>query len=342
MREASFWQKEEDGTVACFLCPQCCKIRPGRVGVCRARKNIDGALYSLIYGEITSFGLDPIEKKPLYHFYPGWDILSVGTRGCNLACGFCQNWHISQRDAETRGISPEELAEVAAEYARRRRSIGVAYTYSEPLIWLEFVIDAAKLVHERGQKNVLVTNGEVNEEPLRELLPHVDAMNIDVKAFTESFYAKVCHGRLAPVLRTAEIAKKAGCHIEITNLIVPGYNDSPDEIKELVHWVACSLGDDTPLHFSRYFPAYKFDAPPTPVDTLRMARGIALEELKYVYMGNVPRGEGDDTRCYNCKEVVIERDGFDLVAYNVKDGKCPNCMATIQITGAPPSQGETV
>lgn len=339
MREASYWRKEneEEGVVTCLLCPQYCKIRPGRVGVCRARKNIDGWLYSLIYGEVTSFGLDPIEKKPLYHFYPGWDILSVGTRGCNLACGFCQNWHISQADAKTQGLTPQELAGAAVEYGRHRRSIGVAYTYSEPLIWYEFVVDAAKLVHERGLKNVLVTNGEINEDPLKELLPHIDAMNIDVKAFTESFYAKICHGKLAPVLRTAELAKATGCHIEITNLIIPGHNDHPDEIKRLVHWVDSSLGDDTPLHFSRYFPAYKFDAPPTPVATLRAAVEIAREELKYVYMGNVPGGEGNDTRCYRCGELLIERSGFDLVAYRVEDGKCPTCGAEIHVVGAPPS-----
>ncbi len=339
MREASFWRSEGDRTVECLLCPQYCRVKPGRVGVCRARKNIDGVLYSLIYGEVTSLGLDPIEKKPLYHFYPGWDILSVGTRGCNLACGFCQNWHISQGDAETRGISPEELARLAAEFGRRQ-SIGVAYTYSEPLIWLEFVLDAGRLVHELGQKNVLVTNGEVNEEPLRELLPYVDALNIDVKSFTESFYAKVCHGRLAPVLRTAEMAKKAGCHVEITNLVIPGYNDSPDEIRDLAHWVASSLGDDTPLHFSRYFPAYKFKLPPTSEETLRMARDIALEELKHVYVGNVPRGEGNDTRCHACKETVIERDGFDLVRYDLRDGKCPKCGTPVEVVGEPPLRAE--
>ncbi len=304
--------------------------------MCRARKNIDGALYSLIYGEVTSIGLDPVEKKPLYHFYPGWGILSVGTRGCNLACGFCQNWHISQADAETRGLTPQELADAASHYGERRESIGVAYTYSEPLIWLEFVIDAARLVHERGFKNVLVTNGEVNEEPLRALLPHVDAMNIDVKAFTESFYARVCRGKLAPVLRTAEIAKRAGCHVEITNLVIPGYNDSAEEIASLVRWVASSLGRDTPLHFSRYFPAYKFEAPPTPAATLRKAAEIARGELEYVYIGNAPGEHGDDTRCPRCGGLVIEREGFEVVRFDLEEGRCRRCGASIPVIGAPP------
>ncbi|MCR4403447.1 MAG: AmmeMemoRadiSam system radical SAM enzyme [Firmicutes bacterium] len=338
MREASYWQAEgETGAVKCLLCPQYCRIRPGRVGVCRARKNIEGRLYSLVYGEITSFGLDPIEKKPLYHFYPGWEILSVGTRGCNLACGFCQNWHISQVDAPTQAITPQGLASAATEQTRRRPCVGVAYTYSEPLIWYEFVIDAAKLVRERGLKNVLVTNGEINEDPLEELLPHIDAMNIDVKAFTESFYAKICHGKLAPVLRTAELAKAAGCHVEITNLIIPRHNDDPGEIERLARWVASSLGDDTPLHFSRYFPAYEFKEPPTPVATLQSAVETARRVLKYVYMGNVPGGQGNDTRCYECGDTLIKRDGFNVLVYRLEDGKCPTCGAKIHVVGAPPS-----
>lgn len=307
-----------------------CTIRPGRVGFCRARKNVEGLLYSTIYGEYTSLALDPIEKKPLYHFHPGFTVLSIGTRGCNLRCGFCQNWQISQEDAPTDHISPEELAGEAKIREKTHRCIGIAYTYSEPLVWYEFVLDTSKLVHERGLKNVLVTNGEINEEPIEQLLPYIDAMNIDVKSFRNSYYMKVCGGKLPPVLRTAELVKKGGCHIEITNLVVPTLNDSPEEIRELVDWVA-SLGVETPLHFSRYSPNYRMDVPPTPVGTLKKAKEIADRKLRYVYIGNVWDEEGNDTRCYQCGNVVIRRRGFGIMDYKVVDGKCFNCGAKIDL-----------
>lgn len=331
MRKASYWEAKPDDVVLCLLCPQYCNIKPGKVGVCRARKNVAGELVSLNYGEITSFALDPIEKKPLYHFCPGSDILSVGTKGCNLSCGFCQNWHISQADTETHSITSKALAEVVANYGRKGESIGLSYTYSEPLIWFEFVLETARLVHEKGSKNVLVTNGHINENPLRELLPYIDAMNVDVKAFSPLFYAKVCSGKLEPVLRTARLAREAGCHIEITNLIIPGLNDAEDEVGKLVDWVAQTLGDTTPLHFSRYYPAYKFKQPPTPIAALRRAAEIAGEKLKYVYLGNVPGKEGADTVCYECGKTVIERTVFGVAEIHVRDAKCGYCGAPIHI-----------
>ncbi|HHY40205.1 MAG TPA: AmmeMemoRadiSam system radical SAM enzyme [Syntrophaceticus sp.] len=284
MQEARYYEKMDDQLVWCHLCPQNCKIKPGRKGICRARQNHDGVLYTLNYGKLTSWGIDPIEKKPLHRFCPGSLIFSVGTFGCNFRCGFCQNWEIAHGDLPTREVTAEELVKIALD-ARRAGSIGIAYTYSEPMIWYEFVYDTAKRARQEGLKNVLVTNGFVQKEPLMELLPYIDAMNIDVKAFTEEFYRKTCGGQLDPVLRTVELAHKT-CHVEITTLVVPGMNDSEEEISSLVDWIA-SLDPSIPLHLSRYFPRYKFDLPPTPIATLKRAKEIALEKLKYVYLGNV-------------------------------------------------------
>lgn len=334
MKKASYWEGKPGKVVLCLLCPQYCKIQPGNAGVCRARKNVEGTLVSLNYGEVTSFALDPIEKKPLYHFHPGSEILSAGTKGCNLSCGFCQNWQISQADTETYQVTSTRLAEITADYGRKGKSVGLSYTYSEPLIWFEFVLETARLVREEGLKNVLVTNGHVNEEPLKELLPYIDAMNIDVKSFSPSFYANVCHGKLKPVLRTAELAREAGCHVEITNLIIPGLNDSEEDIGKLVNWVATSLGDVTPLHFSRYYPAYRFTQPPTPIDTLHKAADIANEKLKYVYLGNVPGNEGADTVCYHCGKTVIMRTVQGVTKLHIRDAKCVYCGAPIHIIQA--------
>ncbi|MDR9756757.1 MAG: AmmeMemoRadiSam system radical SAM enzyme [Thermoanaerobacterales bacterium] len=255
----------------------------GRGSAGRARTK-RGVLYTLNYGKLTSWGIDPIEKKPLHRFYPGSWIFSVGTFGCNFHCGFCQNWEIAHGDPPTKEVTAEELVGIALD-ARRAGSIGIAYTYSEPMIWYEFVYDTAKRAQQEGLKNVLVTNGFVQKEPFMELLPFIDAMNIDVKAFTDEFYRKTCGGRLEPVLRTVELAHQS-CHVEITTLVVPGMNDSEEEISSLVDWIA-SLDPSIPLHLSRYFPRYKFDLPPTPIDTLKRAKEIALKKLKYVYLGNV-------------------------------------------------------
>ncbi len=284
-KKASFFSKIEDSKVHCFLCPHNCIIKPDGLGACRARKNIGGALYSMNYGEVTSINLDPIEKKPLYRFYPGSMILSAGTFGCNLKCSFCQNWTIAHEDARTARISPKELADKAYELVNRG-NIGIAYTYNEPSIWYEFVYDTCKLIRDRGLKNVLVTNGFIGKEPLNELLPVVDAMNIDVKAFTASFYMEICKATLDDVMQTVEIAAPK-CHIELTTLVIPGLNDSIDEINKLAKWVA-SISPDIPLHLSRYFPNYKMThIPPTPEHTLLKAREKALEHLNYVYLGNI-------------------------------------------------------
>ena len=272
----------EEGKVRCLLCPNYCLLKKGETGRCGVRQNQNGRLYSLIYGETTSVALDPIEKKPLYHFHPGNSILSLGTKGCNLKCPWCQNWTISQDlSCPTEKMTPEE----AVVRAKQLNSFGIAYTYNEPFIWYEFVYDTARLAHQEGLKNVLVTNGYVNQKPLEEIIGLIDAMNIDVKSMEESFYQKYCGGKLAPVLKSAELSAKR-CHIEITNLIIPTLNDKQRDFQKLTDWVAEKLGKDTPLHFSRFFPAYKIDIPPTPIETLKAAEAIAKKRLRFVYLGN--------------------------------------------------------
>lgn len=283
MHEARFWTKVDRDKVKCELCPNFCVIAPGKRGSCGVRINKDGVLNSLIYGEITSLTLDPIEKKPLYHYHQGEYILSVGTKGCNFHCGFCQNWTISQQlNAPTEKVTSEYLVKEAKE----RKSFGIAYTYNEPTIWYEFVYDTAKLAKKNGLENVLVTNGYINQKPLKEILPLIDAMNIDIKSMNEIFYRNICKGKLKPVLEAAQIANSAS-HIEITNLIIPTLNDKNEDFEKLVDWVCDNLGRETPLHFSRYFPCYNFDIPPTPLTTLKTAERIAKSRLKYVYLGNV-------------------------------------------------------
>lgn len=329
---ARWWRplKEADGDrggVLCLLCPQECRIMPGRSGKCRYRRNHEGKLYATSYGRVSAHGLDPIEKKPLYHFLPGSLIFSLGTTGCNLACGFCQNWQISQEEAETQYVSPREAARLAGIGAGPgRTSMGLAYTYSEPLVWWEYVHDTAALVRDKGLKNVLVTNGYVAEKPLIELLPLIDAMNVDVKGFTEGFYAGVCRGRLAPVLRTVELAHGAGTHVEVTTLLIPGLNDGPEELELLSRWIA-GLSPEIPLHFSRYFPNYRMRTPgPTPAGTLLRARDIASRHLQYVYIGNAFEVEAADTICPRCGATAVSRQGYRVsLAGLAQGGLCAAC-----------------
>ena len=283
MKEALYYEKLDKGRVQCHLCPYECFIADGKKGACGVRINKDGVLYSEVYGKTTGIALDPIEKKPLYHYHPGEKILSLGTRGCNFACDFCQNWHISQElDAPTQNVTSEDVIEKAKGY----NSFGIAYTYNEPFIWYEFVLDTARLAKTAGLENVLVTNGYVNMEPLEEMLPLIGAMNIDLKSFNEDFYVRICRGRLKPVLDVIKRSAKS-CHVELTNLLIPTLNDSESDIRKMVGWIYDNLGDKVPLHFSRYFPCYKMDLPATPVATLKMAERVAKEKLKYVYLGNI-------------------------------------------------------
>ena len=282
--EALYYKSLEKGRVKCGLCPNFCMISQGKLGACGIRKNIDGRLFSMVYGEVTSVALDPVEKKPLYQYHPGEFILSIGTKGCNFKCPYCQNWHISQEpDVPTKSVTSEWLVKRAKDSG----SFGIAYTYNEPFIWYEFLLDTAKIARISGLKNVLVTNGYVNQAPLKEALPLIDAMNIDLKSIDGDFYKKYCAGSLEPVLGTIRKAHSK-CHIELTNLIIPGLNDSPDQLTRLVSWIYENLGSEVPMHFSRYFPCYKFTkAPPTPTETLKLAESIARKKLKHVYLGNI-------------------------------------------------------
>ncbi len=283
MREALYYDKLDSKKVHCRLCPNDCVIPGSKKGACGVRINKGGILYTEVYGKTTGIALDPIEKKPLYHYHPGQMILSIGTKGCNLHCKFCQNWHISQEiDAPTEPVTPEEIVEKA----KACGSFGIAYTYNEPFIWYEFVLDTARLARKSGLENVLVTNGYVNIEPLENMLPLIGAMNIDLKSFDEDFYLKVCRGRLKPVLDVVKRSARS-CHVELTTLIIPTLNDSPEEMEKLVGWIYDNLGDKVPLHFSRYFPCCNMDIQPTPVETLKMAERIAKKKLRYVYLGNV-------------------------------------------------------
>ena len=282
MKEALYWEKI-DGEVHCLLCPHDCKIVNGVTGVCGVRQNIGGKLYSLVYGEMTSVSLDPIEKKPLYHYHPGESILSLGTKGCNFKCPFCQNWAISQDlEVPTQKITSRWVIDKAKEC----KSFGIAYTYNEPFIWYEFVLETAKLAKKEGLENVLVTNGYVNPKPLEEMLPFIGAMNIDLKSIDDDFYRKYCKGSLEPVLRTIKRSAKA-CHVELTNLVIPGLNDSEGNFDRLVDWIYDNVGADVPLHFSRYFPCYKLDQPLTSKETLEKAYKIAKKKLKNVHLGNI-------------------------------------------------------
>ncbi len=325
MKEALYYKQLTDNKVKCLLCPKGCVINPNAHGFCRIRENRDGRLYAIAYNKVSSLAYDPIEKKPLFHFYPGSYILSLGVNGCNLSCQFCQNWQLSQGTVATEEITPAKIVDMAT----RHNSIGIAYTYSEPLIWYEYVKDTARLAKVRGLVNVLVTNGEINEAPLRELLPYIDALNIDLKSIRDSFYQKICGGRLAPVLRTIEIAKDSAL-VEVTNLIIPSLNDSEEDLRELIDWVA-AVDTEIPLHFSRYFPHYKLSQPPTPIATLEQARRLAQQKLKFVYLGNIADKESSSTRCPNCGKLVIIRDGYSLLANHVHHNQCDFCGTKINV-----------
>ncbi len=278
---ALYWKKEKN-QIRCQLCPHCCLLYKGQTGICKVRKNIAAKMVTLIYGEVTSIALDPIEKKPLHRFYPGSKILSIGTNGCNLSCKFCQNWEISQNaDSIRKKITADQLIAMALE----TKSIGLAYTYNEPFIWYEFVLKTAKKAKKAGLKNVMVTNGFVNEEPLRKLLPFIDAMNIDIKSFKESFYRDICHGTLEPIKKTIKTVY-GKCHLELTNLIIPSKNDTDEELCEMAEWVA-SISTEIPFHISRYFPGHDMNIPLTPLSTLEKAKKIFEKKLKYVYLGNI-------------------------------------------------------
>jgi len=330
MHEAMYYEKLADRKVQCKLCPALCVLADGERGGCAVRMNLDGTLRTLVYGRLVAVHDDPIEKKPLYHFIPASRAFSIATVGCNLGCVFCQNWRISQgmpEEGRHMTATPEQV--VAA--ARKWGCDSIAYTYTEPTVFYEFMLDCARLARKEGLRNVWITCGYINPEPLRELCRVMDAANVDLKGFSEEFYREYCNASLEPVLTTLRIAKEEGLWVEITNLVIPGANDDPKMIRDMCKWIIANLGPDVPLHFSRFHPDYRLlHKPPTPPATLEMAARIAKEEgMRYVYIGNLLTQSGDDTCCPQCGALLLERRLSDVLRNNLEDGRCPNCGAEI-------------
>ena len=331
IQEARLWDKAEEGAVACRLCAHRCVIKPGKRGVCAVRENRDGRLVTLVYGEVVAAHVDPIEKKPLYHFLPGSKALSIATPGCNFRCGFCQNWQISQAPRRKgSGIAgepfpPEAVVRAAVEGDCR----SISYTYTEPTIFFEYAADTARAAREAGLLNNFVTNGYMTAEALEVMRPTLDAANVDLKAFKDETYKKVCGARLEPVLDSIRLMKTLGIWVEITTLVVPGMNDGPDELEAIARFIA-SVDPDIPWHISRFHPDFEYtQAPPTPLATLRAAAAAGRREgLRYIYVGNVP-GESEDTFCRSCGIVLIRRRGFSVISNALKDSRCPSCATVL-------------
>jgi pyruvate formate lyase activating enzyme len=327
MHEALFYTKLENNTVKCELCPWYCVLKSGQTGVCRVRENKLGTLVTHVYNKVSSIAIDPIEKKPLYHFHPGRKILSIGSVGCNLHCSFCQNHHISQCTASDfknfSAVTSHELVEKAVVI---KDNIGIAYTYNEPFTFYEFMLQTAQVAHKNGLKNVMVSNGYINPEPLKQLLPIIDAFNIDLKAFNNDFYQKQTQGKLEPVLETLKLISKSKAHLEITNLIIPGLNDIADEFERMVCWIASELGNNIPLHLSRFFPHHKLNLPLTSIAKLETLYDLAKRHLHHVYLGNVTDERRSSTYCFHCNKKLISRNHYSISLQNLdKNGCCSKC-----------------
>ena len=327
-----WWHRLDDGRIQCDLCPRDCKLHDGQRGACFVRQNLDGAMILTTYGRSSGFCIDPIEKKPLNHFYPGSSVLSFGTAGCNLACKFCQNWDISKSKDMDRLMdqaAPDEIARAAEESGCK----SVAFTYNDPVIFAEYAMDTADACHARGIQTVAVTAGYIHAAPRREFYAKMDAANVDLKAFTDEFYFKLTGAHLAPVLDTLRYIKhETNTWLEITTLLIPGKNDSNEELEAMTQWIAQELGPDVPLHFSAFHPDYKMiDIPATPTQTLSRARAIALQAgLHYVYTGNVHDTDGGSTYCPSCRAPLIVRDWYRIEDYRLTpDGHCPDCQTSI-------------
>jgi pyruvate formate lyase activating enzyme len=329
---AKWWEPTDSNKILCTLCPRYCKIGEGQPGFCFIRQNIGGKLYSIGYGRPTGFAVDPIEKKPLNHFLPGTDILSFGTAGCNLGCKFCQNWSMSKAkldDLNSLEASPEEVVNLAKRY----HTPSIAYTYNDPTIFSEYVIDISKIAREEGIKSVMVTAGYIDKEARKDVYKYIDAANVDLKGFTERFYWKNTYSHLNDVLDTLVWLKnETDVWFEITTLIIPDENDSPEEIKQECDWILKNLGDNIPLHFTAFHPDFKMrDKDRTPEKTLTDARKIAMEMgIKYCYVGNVYNSEGQTTYCPNCNEKLIKRNWHSVLSNNLKNGKCRKCGERIE------------
>ncbi len=335
-KEALMWDKREKEVVRCHLCPNYCVLKSGELGKCGARKNENGTLYSLVYGGLSAMTPDPIEKKPFFHFWPGSEAYSISSVGCTLHCKNCQNYHISQINGEQVHLQDVKISEVI-KATKKSECKSIAYTYNEPLTFYEFILDCAKVAHAEDLLNVLVTNGYVTLQALEPLVPLMDAANVDIKAITDKFYKEICGvAHVKPILEGIKYMKEHGVHVEITNLIIPGYNDTPEELRQLSQWVFNELGPDAPLHFSRFHPMYELShLPPTPIKTIVNARKIALEVgLHYVYCGNIPGDEGENTYCPNCNNKVVGRIGFSIDGWDLNDKmQCNKCGTSIPIIG---------
>ncbi len=330
MQEALFYNKLSDGKVQCELCPWNCILSPTQVGNCKVRLNDNGNLVTEVYNKVATLGSDPIEKKPLYHFYPGKNILSIGEVGCNLHCKFCQNHRISQcKASQFSGFHNITSEQIVNEALKTWNNIGIAYTYNEPFTFYEFLLETAELAKSKRLKNIVVSNGYINEEPLKKLLPFIDAFNIDLKAFSDEFYQKQTKGKLQPILESLKLIANSGVHLEITNLVIPGLNDDTNEFEKMSKWIAAVLGEQTPLHLSRYYPQYKMDISPTPIETLNSLHSIAKQHLQHVFLGNVSDNEKSSTYCTNCNALLIQRNHFKTELENLtSDGTCKKCGIT--------------
>jgi len=336
MKPASFYEKLEDNRVRCRLCRHNCIIAEGKRGFCSVRENRDGILYSLVYGYPCSYHVDPIEKKPLFHFFPGSKAFSIATVGCNFRCLHCQNYEISQMPQEEKRIVGERiLPEDVVDMAEKSGCRSISYTYTEPTVFYEYAFDIAKLAKTRGIYNNFVTNGYIEEEPLKAIRPYLDGANIDLKGFDKDFYKRQCKAELQGVIDTIKLYKSLGIWIEITTLIIPGYNDGEDELKAIARFIKDETGVETPWHVSAFYPTYKcLDAKRTPAKTLKRTREIGMETgLRYVYEGNIPGSDGENTYCYNCKRPIIKRFGYTILEYNLKEGACIFCNTKIDGIG---------
>ena len=335
--KAYLYESLENNKVKCNLCNHRCVIKDGKRGICGVRENRSGVLESLVYGKLIARHIDPIEKKPLFHLFPGSLSYSVATVGCNFKCSFCQNADIAQMPSDRDGMimgdagSPEEIVADAL----KNNCQSIAYTYTEPTVYFEFALDTARIAHEKGISNVFVTNGYMTPEALNMISPFLDAANVDLKAFNEDFYKEFCGASLAPVKESLQLMKELDIFVEVTTLLIPGMNDDKEELENLASFLAASLGTETPWHISRFHPTYRLkDRPPTPVETLVMAREIGMKSgLKYVYTGNVPGENGENTFCYSCKKVLIDRWGFSVRNNFIENGSCPHCGAQIDGVG---------
>jgi pyruvate formate lyase activating enzyme len=330
MHDALFYNELDELAVQCLLCPHKCKLQPEHYGICKTRVNKGGRLFTESYAILSAISSDPIEKKPLYHFHPGRPILSIGSFGCNLSCDFCQNCEISQIDQRIFARhSSREPEDIVGKAILLRNNIGLAYTYNEPSVYYEYMIECAALIKEQDQCNVMVTNGYINPAPLEALFPYMDAFNVDLKSFRDQFYKKRSGGSLNPVLETIRRIAKAGKHMELTFLIIPGYNDSEEEWTEMLKWISDFCGKNSVLHVSRYYPHYKMDRPPTPLSTIRRFLDMANDRISYVYPGNAPQLD-NHSYCPECGNLLIERFIYNTELKGIgPDGKCSKCKCEI-------------